>query len=207
MKHTKVRRQILTYRLIDLVVLGAIFFVGINTSILVGTRHDLQQVEDIKITLDAVLVLGASVQWLQLSPVLQDRVETAIQMYNAGKTYKIIISGDNGKKYYNEVDAMYTYLRNRGIPTLDIIMDTEWYSTFLSISNLARIADLHTIGIVTQEFHLPRAIFIAQSLGFQPIGIISDRSSYTHADDYEKRELFARIKAFFDVAGWWIGVR
>ena len=128
-------------------------------------------------------------------------------MYNAGKTRKIIISGDNGKKYYNEVDAMYTYLRNRGIPTLDIIMDTEGYNTFLSIRNLARIADLHTVGIITQEFHLPRAVFIAQSLGLQPIGIISDRSSYTHADDYEKRELFARIKAFFDVMGRWIGIR
>lgn len=151
-------------RLIDIIVLSCIFFIGINASIIFGTRKDIHQVEDIKTPLTAILVLGASVQGLQLSPVLQDRIETAIQTYNAGKSHKIIISGDNGKKYYNEVDAMYTYLRNRSVPADDIIIDRAGYDTFASISNLAHQNTTRSIGIVTQYFHLPRSLFIAQSL-------------------------------------------
>lgn len=164
----------------------------------------MTQVEDITTQLDAVVILWASVQWLQLSPILQDRVETWIQMYQRGKAKKIIISGDNGKKYYNEVDAMFAYLRNRKIPADDIIIDTNWFNTFLSISNIKQDSTITKIGIVTQEFHLPRALFIAQWIWFDTIGIISDRASYLNSEAFEQRESFARIKAFFQVIWWHI---
>jgi SanA protein len=101
---------------------------------------------------------------------------------------------------------MYTYLRNRGIPAEDINIDNDGHDTFASVSNLAAQHLTGSIGIVTQYFHLPRTLFIAQSLGLQPVGIISDRASYLHAQRYEMRESFARIKAFFDVVGRWLGV-
>ncbi len=191
-------------RLFDLIVLSVLFFLGINFAMVQGTRTQVQQVEEVATPVDAVLVLGASVQWLQLSPILQDRVETAIQMYQRGKTKKIIISWDNGKKYYNEVDAMYSYCVNRGIPAKDIIVDMYGYSTYESIIHVRTLPGINTVGVVTQNFHLPRALFIAQSIGIQAIGIVSDRASYYNSQKYELRESFARIKAFFQVIRWYM---
>ena len=202
-KVTKILKNI-GIRLLDLIILWILFFFGINYAIVSGTRKDIAPVEDITSTVDAVLVLWASVQWLQLSPILQDRVETGIQMYQRKKAKKIIISWDNGKKYYNEVDAMFAYIRNRGIPVEDIIVDVEWYNTFDSIAHVTRIPSITTLWIVTQNFHLPRSLFIAQWIGLDSIGIVSDRASYINSDKYETRESFARIKAFFQVLWWYI---
>lgn len=189
-------------RLFDVLTLFTLFFIGINLAIMYGTRSSIVQVENISAPLDAVVVLWASVQWLQLSPILQDRVETAIQMYQRGKTKKIIISWDNGKKYYNEVDAMYTYLLNRGIPVKDIIIDELGYNTYRSITHVESYENIKTIGIVTQNFHLPRALFIAQWIWLNSVWIVSDRASYFNTQKYELRESFARIKGFFQVIGW-----
>lgn len=102
---------------------------------------------------------------------------------------------------------MYTYLRNRGIPSEVIVIDNAGYSTFESISSVATQYPHSNIGIITQYFHLPRTLFIAQSLGLKPIGIIADRASYLNAQNYELRESFARIKAFFEITARWIGIR
>ncbi len=188
--------------IIEVIVICTIIFFSTNALILSTTQNSIIQSEELGYSVDAVLILGASVQWLQLSPILQDRVETAIQLYQRQKALKIIVSWDNGKRYYNEVDAMYTYLINRGIPSQDIILDTWGYNTFLSIANTKKLTWIQTIAISTQEFHLPRAIFIAQSLWFNVLGIISDRASYDETKQYKLRESFARIKAVWDVL-WW----
>ncbi len=202
-KVTKILKNI-GIRLLDLIILWILFFFGINYAIVSGTRKDIASVEDISGTVDAVLVLWASVQGLQLSPILQDRVETGIQMYQRKKAKKIIISWDNGKKYYNEVDAMFAYIRNRWVPVEDIVVDVQWYNTFDSIAHVTSISNITTLWIVTQNFHLPRSLFIAQGIGLDSIGIVSDRASYINSDKYELRESFARIKAFFQVIAWYI---
>ncbi len=189
---------------IDLLVLSIIFFIGINATIILGTRSSIVQVQNINQQLEAVLVLGASVQWLQLSPILQDRVETAIQLYKSQKTKKIIISWDNTKKYYNEVDAMYNYIINRGIPAEDIITDTSGTDTYQSMIHLRKMWYTSTIWIITQNFHLPRALFIAQFIWMHAIGISSDRASYDNNEQYEVRESFARLKAVFDALWYYV---
>jgi SanA protein len=127
-------------------------------------------------------------------------------MYNSKKTKKVMISGDTGKKNYDEVKAMQIYLRNRGIPASDIIVDIQGDTTFDSIKHLTLFNFQH-ISITTQEFHLPRAVFIAQSLGLSVDGIISDRSAYIDEKRYELRESFSRLKAFIEVLGRHIGIR
>ena len=190
--------------LIDAIIISIIFFIGINATIIIGTKTSILQVQDIETPLDAVLVLWASVQWLQLSPILQDRVETAIQLYKSGKARKIIISGDNTKKYYNEVDAMYRYIINRGIPTSDIITDIYWTNTYKSILHVRTMWHTGTLWIISQNFHLPRSVFIAQFIWLESIWISSDRASYSEAQKYELRESFARLKALFDVIRYYI---
>lgn len=194
--------QYISGALLGVIVLGIMLSMAINAIVLVSTQKKIVKLHNIQEPLDAVVVLGASVVWLQLSPILQDRVETAIRLYQEGKTKKIVISGDNGKKYYNEVDAMENYLRNRWIPTTDIIADKKWFNTFESIYNIWTITNSHNlekIGVVTQDFHLPRALFIATSLGIDAVGISSDRASYNKKEVYEKREFLARIKSVFDI--------
>lgn len=202
-KTTKILK-IIGIRLLDLIVLCVLFFFGINYAIVSWTRDDIVQVEDVLQPLDAVLILGASVQWLQLSPILQDRVETGIQMYQRKKAKKVIISWDNGKQYYNEVDAMFAYVRNRWVPVEDIIVDVEWYNTFDSIIHVTKLSGIKTLWVVTQNFHLPRSLFIAQWVWIDSIWIVSDRSDYINSNKYEARESFARIKAFFQVLGWYV---
>lgn len=188
--------------LMILIALSIVAFLAINFIIIQSTKNDIIQIQRITTPLDITIVLGASVEWLQLSPILQDRIETAIELYQAKKTKKIFISWDNGKKYYNEVDAMHNYLRNRGIPEADIITDTGWFTTYQSINNFKKVLNKNhfsDIWIITQAFHLPRAIFIAKALWIEAIGIPSDRAVYKEETTYQKRESLARIKSIFDI--------
>ena len=184
-------------------IIAVLFFIGINFAIVNGTKKNIMKAQDSQWWYDVVLVLGASVEWLRLSPVLQDRVETAIQMYNNHKTQKVMISWDTGKKNYDEVKAMQVYLRNRWIPPNDIIVDTEWNTTFESVEHLT-LYNFKKIAITTQAFHLSRAIFIAQAMWLQVDGIISDRSAYNEERKYQRREMFARLKAFSDIMFYYI---
>ncbi|MEI7478114.1 MAG: YdcF family protein [bacterium] len=88
-------------------------FFGINIAILYGSQSFILQATDVSKVYDVLIIPGASVAGLKLSAVLQDRVETAIQLYKSGKAKKLMVSGDNGTKYYDEVTAMYTYIVNR----------------------------------------------------------------------------------------------
>lgn len=188
--------------LMTLIALSIIGFLVINFAIIQTSKDDIFQIQRISTPLDIAIVLGASVEWLQLSPILQDRIETAIELYQGKKVKKIFVSWDNGKKYYNEVDAMHNYLRNRGIPEPDIITDTKWFTTYESLKNFKTYLQQNNfleVGIITQAFHLPRAIFIAKSIWIDATGIISDRAIYKEEKYYEKRESLARIKAIYDI--------
>ena len=190
-------------RFLDVIIICILFFFGINIAIVRWTQGSIIKSQDIDGQYDVVLVPGASVEWLRLSPVLQDRIETAIQMYNNKKTLKVMISWDTWKKNYDEVKAMQVYLRNRGIPPSDILVDTQWSTTFDSVFHLT-LFTFKRIAITTQAFHLPRAIFIAQSLWLSVDWIVSDRSTYKDEGKYERRESFSRIKAFLDVLWYYI---
>lgn len=157
--------------------------------------------DDISTHADAVIILGSSVNGNQLSQIVQDRAEIAIGAYMAKKADKILISGDgkNNDKYYNEVASIRTYLLNRRIPSQDIFLDTAGYDTYDSLRRAQHIFGIQRLIIATQRFHLPRALFIADSLGVESIGIIADRTIYKNADKNALRESFARIKAIYDV--------
>lgn len=109
---------------------------------------------------------------------------------------------------------MYRYLRNRGIPADAIITDIYGTSTFASIVHTKEImgalgetdiiANNQQIGVITQNFHLPRALFIAQAIGLDTVGISSDRASYAETKTYITRERFATIKAFLSIIRYYI---
>jgi len=142
---------------------------------------------------NVALVLGAAAyNPNSLSPILQDRMDTAIQLYRKGKVKKLILSGA-----VNEVVAMATYAIKQGIPQSYILGDQNGYNTFASISDIAN--DYHDIIVVTQRYHLPRSLFYAKKLGIDAVGVVADKRKYTKINKFKRRERIAQVKAFIDM--------
>ena len=149
---------------------------------------------------DAILVLGAYVfPDVRVSDMLNDRLSVAKDLYEKKKTDKIIVSGDHGQEDYDEVNAMKTFLKNNNIPSSDIFMDHAGFNTYASIYRARDIFKVKKIIIVTQGYHLSRAIFIARELGLEAYGIASDPREYNTEQmrNYKMREVAARNKDFF----------
>lgn len=147
---------------------------------------------------DAVLVLGAFVfPDGSVSTILNDRLTAGYELYEKGKAPKIIVSGDHGRKDYDEVNAMKDFLRNKNVPSEDIFMDHAGFSTYESLYRARDIFQAQKVIIVTQEYHLMRAVFIARELGLEAYGVTSDKRQYRYMAQYELREIAARNKDFF----------
>ncbi|MEK7104388.1 MAG: ElyC/SanA/YdcF family protein, partial [Patescibacteria group bacterium] len=126
-----------------------------------------------------VMILGASVYRNKtMSDMLKDRANTAIEIYKAGKAENILVSGDGKEKNYNEVEVVNSYLLEQGIPKEKILLDYYGFDTYDSLYRARDIFGIKNIIISTQNFHLPRAIFIAQGLGLEAYGIVADKHNY-----------------------------
>ncbi len=148
----------------------------------------------------AALVLGARVYANgNMSPIFRDRVDTAIAEYKAGRADKILVSGDHGRPEYDEVNAAKNYLLEQGIPPEDIFLDHAGFDTYDSLIRARDVFGVKTLSIVTQDFHLPRALYIADALGLDACGVSADKQEYAGEQRRELRESLARIKAWFNV--------
>ncbi|MCD1259006.1 YdcF family protein [Paenibacillus athensensis] len=144
---------------------------------------------------DAILVLGAYVRPNgEPSGMLADRLETALQLYEAGAAPKILVSGDHGRKEYDEVNTMREYLEQRGVPSASIFMDHAGFSTYESMYRARDIFQVREVTVVTQGYHLPRALFAARQLGLNAHGVAADLHRYGGMPRFEAREVVARAK-------------
>ncbi len=147
---------------------------------------------------DCILVLGAGVRDDGTpSHMLEDRLLTAIELYENGAAPKIIMSGDHGSTDYDEVNTMKDFAIEKGVPSEDIFMDHAGFSTYESMYRAKDVFEADNIIIVTQRYHLYRAIYVAQSLGITAHGVPSDLRPYTKQTYREAREHLARAKDFF----------
>lgn len=150
-------------------------------------------------TADCILVLGAQVlPDKSVSLMLADRLDTALALYQAGVSQRILVSGDHGTPYYDEVNPMRDYLIARGVPAEAVFMDHAGFDTFDSLYRAREVFQVRSCVIVTQGFHLIRALFIARELGMDALGVDAALRSYGNATYYQVREVFARTKAFLD---------
>ncbi len=156
-----------------------------------GGHHTYNNIETIP-TKDTALVLGAAAYPNRLSDILKDRVDTAIELYQAGKVQKLVMSGGEW-----EAKDMKTYAIQQGVPAEHIIEDPWGLNTLASIENIAK--EEKAITIVSQEYHLPRALFMADSFGMDAVGMSADKQIYLNMDDYQKREFLAINKAIVDL--------
>ncbi|HNT23268.1 MAG TPA: ElyC/SanA/YdcF family protein [Anaerolineales bacterium] len=150
----------------------------------------------------AAVVFGAGL-WRDGSPtpVLRDRVATAAELYFSGKVEKILMSGDNRVVEYNEPAAMRTYALSLGVPDEAIVLDYAGRSTYDTCYRAGAIFGLHEVILVTQKFHMPRAIYTCQALGLDPVGVAADRRDYRRSSQlyWNLRELPATLNALFEV--------
>ena len=153
-------------------------------------------VDDVPRT-DAALVLGASVFRGSPSPILAERADTAIALYRAGKVKKILVTGDNGALTHDEVTPVRKYLLDAGIASQDIFLDHAGFDTYSSMYRARDVFLVLSLTIVTQDFHLPRALWIARHLGLDAYGVVAEGGEHSPYDYV--REIPASIKAFLDV--------
>ena len=128
--------------------------------------------------------------------MLEDRLLEGIKLYQNNVSNKIIMSGDHGRKEYNEVKIMKDYAIEKGIPSENIFMDHAGFSSYESIYRAKEIFGANKIVIVTQKYHLYRALYIANQLGIEAYGVGADPRQYVGATYRELREILARNKDF-----------
>lgn len=133
--------------------------------------------------------------------VLKDRVTTAVELYKAGKVEKLLMSGDNRFVDYNEPASMFAFATELGVPEGDIVLDYAGRRSYDTCYRALHIFDVKSAILVTQNFHLPRALFICNQLGLPSIGVIADRQTYTRSarSVWFIRELPATFMAMLDV--------
>ena len=150
----------------------------------------------------AAVVFGAGLQRDGTpSPVLRDRVAAAVQLYQTGKGEKILMSGDNRFVDYNEPGAMYKYAVELGMPAEDIVLDYAGRRTYDTCYRAKAIFNLTEVILVTQTYHLPRALFTCNALGLPSIGFSADQRIYRKSSllIWNIREIPSTIMSLVDV--------
>lgn len=185
--------------LLCLAFMGTAALVGINAYIKhISTARLLTPeaaagLEDV----DCILVLGCQVKANgRPSDMLADRLQRGVALYNAGAAPKLLMSGDHSRVEYNEVAAMKQYAINAGIPSADVFMDHAGFSTYESVYRAKAVFGAKKILIVTQEYHLHRALYIAKSFGIEAYGVAANYRSYAGQFSRDCREVLARVKDF-----------
>lgn len=145
------------------------------------------------------LVFGGGMESEHVQTLMQtDRVLTAVELYRAGKVQKIIVTGDDGARNFDEVSAMKALAVDSGVPAADVIKDTAGYRTYESCYRAKHVLQVDSVIAISQKFHLARINYLCSRQGIDTIGFAADHHAYGSAlVRAHVREVFARVKA------WW----
>ena len=185
--------------LICLAIIGVATIIGVNGYVKkIGGNNIITPEEAAELNdVDCIVVLGCQVKDNgKPSDMLADRLKRGIELYEQGSAPKIIMSGDHGRTEYDEVNTMKQVAIDSGVPSSDIFMDHAGFSTYESLYRAKEIFEADKLIIVTQEYHLYRALYIAEQLGIEAYGVNSDYHTYWGQSNREVREILARCKDF-----------
>ena len=179
------------------VLLAATAFVP-NFIVIKKTESNIVTLEEAELSdVDCAVILGAGVREGKPTPMLRDRLLVGIDLYKSGAVKKLIMSGDHGREEYDEVNAMKAYANELDVPSDDIFMDHAGFSTYETIYRAREIFEADSIIIVSPEYHLYRALYIAERLGLKAVGVAADLNTYRGQTRRDLREILARDKDFF----------
>ena len=186
-----------------LAVTGVSSILGLNAYVKSVGGGNILRPEDAKMLedVDCILVLGCLVKDDGVpSDMLADRLKRGIELYEQGAAPKILMSGDHGRADYDEVNAMKQVAVDAGVLSSDVFMDHAGFSTYESVYRAKEVFGADKIIIVTQEYHLYRALFIAERLGVEAYGVNADLRSYRGQTARDVREILARCKDFVNTS-------
>lgn len=190
---------------ITLGILGAATVLGINGWVKSSVKEYIlteEQAAELA-DLDCILVLGCKVGANGApSHMLEDRLRQGVALYDQGTAPKLLMSGDHGTEDYDEVDAMKRYAVDAGVPSQNVFMDHAGFSTYESVYRAKEIFGVERVVIVTQEYHLYRALMVARRMGLEAYGVASDYRTYAGQTSRDVREILARVKDFGMTVFW-----
>ena len=190
----------LILKILLILVLAAALILGVvNMVVCLSSRSRMRSIADSLEPkgYDCIIVLGCGVWGDTPTPLLSDRLDAAIKLYEAGVAPKLLMSGDHGKTDYDEVSVMRKYALERGVPSEDIFMDHAGFSTYETMYRAKHIFGVEKAVVVTQKYHLYRALYEARAFGIDADGTIAEGHIYASQTLWEIRESLARVKDFF----------
>lgn len=192
------------YKAVIFVVLGIVLLIGIaavslSVYMVKETEKNIFTADTFKNDekADCILILGAGVKDGKPKPMLRDRLLTGIELYKSGAAEKIIMSGDHGRADYDEVNVMRAFALEQGVRAEDIFLDHAGFSTYDSVYRAKNIFGAENIIIVSQKYHLYRALYISEKLDVKAAGVSADLNTYGGQLKRDIREIIARDKDFF----------
>jgi vancomycin permeability regulator SanA len=184
-----------------LAISGATLLIIARLTTAIHSKGRVYEIDDIPAE-RAAIVFGAGL-WRDgtPTPVLRDRIQAGAELYFAGKVEKLLMSGDNRFADYDEPTAMKNYAIELGVPENDIVLDFAGRRTYDTCYRAKEIFGLDSAILVTQEFHLSRALYICDALGVESTGINGDRRTYLKRSRFfwNTRETLATLTAFWDL--------
>lgn len=192
------------YKAVIFVVLGIVLLIGIaavslSVYMVKTTEKNIFTADTFKNDekADCILILGAGVKDGKPKPMLRDRLLTGIELYKSGAAEKIIMSGDHGRADYDEVNVMRAFALEQGVSAEDIFLDHAGFSTYDSVYRAKNIFGAENIIIVSQKYHLYRALYISEKLDVKAAGVSANLNTYGGQLKRDIREIIARDKDFF----------
>lgn len=198
----KTKRKVL-YLILILLLIPNILLGGINIFIRKSSEKHIFHEQSINVledgNYDAILILGSGIRNNYPTPILKERLDTGIYLYENDIAPKIIMSGDHGQEYYDEVNIMKEYAIEKGVPSEDIFMDHAGFSTYESMYRAQYIFGVQKLVVVSQKYHLYRAIYIGRNLGMDVVGANATKTIMGGHRARLTREVFAQGKDFLKV--------
>ena len=177
---------------------GLLFFIGLNTYIN-SFRDKIYTIDIVPEGYDVALVFGAGVWWTHLSHMLEDRAKTATELYKEWIVSTILISADNSHKDYDEVRPTRDFLIKHGVESWAVFLDFAGFDSYNSLYRAREIFGAEKLILISQDFHLPRILFLCEKLWMDCVAVRADRRNYLHIWYNYMREGLANVKAFFSV--------
>lgn len=182
-----------------LAIIGLIAIVSVNYYVKSSTKKNIYYSIKKFPKNDVGIIFGAGINGDQPSKYLKDRLDAGIMLWKAKRINKILLSGDNGRQEYDELTVMKNYCFNHGVDTTKIFIDYAGFDTYSTMYRAKHIFKIKKATLISQEYHLNRAIYIGQKLGIKSAGYSANKGEYLGYNYVCFREYGSIFKSFFDV--------
>lgn len=182
-----------------LVIIGLLAIVSINYYLTSSTKTKIYYSVKKFPKNDVGIIFGAGINGDQPSKYLKDRLDAGIMLWKAKRINKILLSGDNGREEYDELTVMKNYCYDHGVDTTKIFIDYAGFDTYSTMYRAKHIFKIKRATLISQKYHLNRAIYIGNQLGVKSVGFSANKGEYLGYKYVQFRECLSRCKSFFDV--------